>query len=138
MNCKINFSELYIILLLASLYPISILPFFLNDISVKAVLYPYRIVLVVFSILIIINSRQKPYSSFFKLLAVFFALYLSRMGVVFFIKKIQYDRMPIEYFASFIGASVLPSLSVFFIDFRKVKFQKIFTILYCIFLYFVP
>lgn len=129
-------SYINLILLLTGVFLVAPIHFFIEGTSPTDFTHPYRIISLTVAIAVIILNQQIRKSRYYYLLLSFFILFFLRFFYDLFIVDINYKENDISYIATYLGAVVLPTLSIFFIDFRSIKLNVILKILYVFYYFF--
>lgn len=133
---KINIFEFHIINLLVGFFLVILIPFFFDDFDFRYITYPFRIFTVFISFCILYLNYSKKWNLYIKLITLFFILYFMRMMYDLFILKIEYAKQSIEYIATYLGAVVIPAISIYYIEKEKINWKNLLFITYILFYFF--
>ncbi|MBT0549768.1 O-antigen ligase family protein [Riemerella anatipestifer] len=133
---RLNLYEIHIISLLVGFFLVSLIPYFFGFFNIHYVTYPYRVFCLIVSLYIIYINRYSKVGAMFYFIMFFFLLYLVRIAYDLFIVEIVYIKENYDYLATYLGAVVIPAISLCFIPRYKVDFKKVLMYVYVSFYLF--
>ncbi|MCU7570983.1 O-antigen ligase family protein [Riemerella anatipestifer] len=133
---RLNLYEIHIISLLVGFFLVSLIPYFFGFFNIHYVTYPYRVFCLIVSLYIIYINRYSKVGAMFYFIMFFFLLYLVRIAYDLFIVEIVYIKENYDYLATYLGAVVIPAISMCFIPRYKVDFKKVLMYVYVSFYLF--
>ncbi|PID68035.1 MAG: hypothetical protein CR968_03595 [Flavobacteriia bacterium] len=135
-NHKLNIFEFHIVNLLAGFSLILMIPHFFGDFDYRYIGYPYKIFTFLISFYIIYLNYDKKWNYKITLVTLFFFIYFIRIVYDLYILNIDYTRKPYEYVATYIASTLIPAISVFYLDEKKINWRKVLLYTYFCFCFF--
>ncbi len=133
---KLNIFEFHIVNLLAGFILILLIPHFFGNFDHRFVTYPYRIFTILVSLYVIYLNYNKQWDYRIALVALFFFIYFIRIVYDLYIISIDYKKEPYIYLATYLGTTLIPAISVYYLDEKRINWKKVLFLTYIIFCFF--